>query len=58
MLLLSEPRQVGKTTFLQHSSEADRQYVTLDDPLLAQLAREEPRFFLERLFYSYLFTAH
>lgn len=48
VLLVTGPRQVGKTTILQHLSEEGRTYVTLDDPLLSQLAREEPRLFLER----------
>lgn len=32
VLLLTGPRQVGKTTLLQHIAEKGRQYVTLDDP--------------------------
>ncbi len=48
VLLVTGPRQVGKTTILQHLSEEERTYITLDDPLLAQLAREEPKLFLER----------
>ena len=33
-LLLTGPRQVGKTTFLKHISEENRNYVTLDsEPL-------------------------
>lgn len=49
VLLVSGPRQVGKTTVLQHiSPQQERNYVTLDDPLLAQLARTEPALFLQR----------
>lgn len=48
ILLVVGPRQVGKTTFLKALSEESRAYVTLDDPLLANLAREEPKLFLER----------
>lgn len=48
VLLVTGPRQVGKTTILKHLSDEDRTYVTLDDPILAQLAREEPRLFLQR----------
>lgn len=47
VLLVTGPRQVGKTTLLRHLS-GERTYVTLDDPNLAQLAREEPALFLER----------
>ena len=49
--LVIGPRQVGKTTVLQHLSEQGkkkRTYVTLDDPTLAALAREEPTLFLQR----------
>jgi predicted AAA+ superfamily ATPase len=48
VLLVTGPRQVGKTTLLRHVAEPGRGYVTLDDPLLRQLAVEEPALFLER----------
>lgn len=48
VLLVTGPRQVGKTTILQHLSRHSRNYVTLDDPTVAQLAREEPALFLQR----------
>ncbi|MBN1766462.1 MAG: ATP-binding protein [Sedimentisphaerales bacterium] len=48
VLLLTGPRQVGKTTFLQHVCEKGRRYVTLDDPAVRGLANEEPALFLER----------
>ena len=48
VLLLTGPRQVGKTTLLQKLQTADRRYVTLDDPLLYSLAKEEPALFLQR----------
>lgn len=48
ILLLTGPRQVGKTTLLQHISSNKRHYVTLDDPALALLAKEEPQLFLQR----------
>ncbi|OJW47225.1 MAG: ATPase [Alphaproteobacteria bacterium 41-28] len=48
ILLVAGPRQVGKTTFLKHLSEGKYTYVTLDDPLLASLAKEDPKLFLER----------
>ncbi len=48
VMLVVGPRQVGKTTLLQHLSKRGRSYVTLDDPTLATLAREEPSLFLQR----------
>jgi uncharacterized protein len=48
VLLLTGPRQVGKTTFLQHVAGKNRRYVTLDDPDLRLLAREDPSLFFQR----------
>jgi predicted AAA+ superfamily ATPase len=53
VLMLTGPRQVGKTTMLKFLCEAEsgapaRRYVTLDNPLLLALAREEPALFLQR----------
>jgi uncharacterized protein len=48
VMLVTEARPVGKTTFLQHLCKADRTYVTLDDPLILRLAREDPALFLQR----------
>ena len=48
VLLVTGPRQVGKTTLLKHIAEKGRNYVTLDDPLQRRLAVEEPELFLER----------
>ncbi|HSW71775.1 MAG TPA: ATP-binding protein [Gammaproteobacteria bacterium] len=48
VLLLTGPRQVGKTTILQHLSRETRTYLTLDDPNLALLANEDPALFLQR----------
>lgn len=47
-LFITGPRQVGKTTILKHLCSNDRKYVTLDDPMLKNLAKEEPKIFLER----------
>lgn len=48
VLLVTGARQVGKTTILRHLSEAARAYVTLDDPLVLNLAKTEPALFLQR----------
>ncbi len=48
VLLVTGPRQVGKTTCLQHSAGKDRNYVTLDDPQARTLAKEDPKLFLQR----------
>jgi predicted AAA+ superfamily ATPase len=48
VLLLTGPRQVGKTTFLQHVCEKGRKYVTLDDPGIRALAKDDPALFLQR----------
>ena len=42
------PRQVGKTTLLRHLAGESRTYVTLDDPLVRALARQDPALFLQR----------
>ena len=48
VLLLTGPRQVGKTTLLRHAVEDGRRHVTLDDPILRAMANEEPALFLQR----------
>lgn len=48
VVLLIGARQVGKTTLLQHLKEPKRTYVTLDDPLLRDLAKSDPVLFLQR----------
>ena len=48
VLLLTGSMQVGKTTVLQHVSGEDRAYVTLDDPTIRTLAKEDPGLFLQR----------
>jgi hypothetical protein len=48
VLLLTGPRQVGKTALLQRLTSKRRRYVNLDDPSLRQLAREDPALLLQR----------
>jgi predicted AAA+ superfamily ATPase len=48
VLLITGPRQVGKTTMLQQLASPSRRYVTLDDPLLRDLAVTDPALFLQR----------
>jgi predicted AAA+ superfamily ATPase len=48
VVLVTGPRQVGKTTLLRRLREAPRRYVTLDDPPVRSLAKEDPALFLER----------
>ncbi|MEI8093002.1 MAG: ATP-binding protein [Spirochaetales bacterium] len=47
-VLVTGPRQVGKTSLLRHLASGDRTYVTLDDPLVRDLAKREPALFLQR----------
>ena len=54
VLLVTGPRQVGKTTLLQRLAETQeklgikRKYVTLDDPDVRYLAKHDPALFLQR----------
>lgn len=48
VLLVTGPRQVGKTTLLQSLSASDRKYVTLDDPDVRYLAKHDPALFMQR----------
>lgn len=54
VLLVSGPRQVGKTTLLQNLAQIqkelgiERKYVTLDDPDVRYLAKNDPALFLQR----------
>lgn len=47
-LLLTGPRQVGKTTLLEHLCTSGRRYVTLDDYSLRSIARQDPALFLQQ----------
>ncbi len=54
VLMVTGPRQVGKTTLLQRLAEmqknegVERKYVTLDDPDIRYLAKNDPALFLQR----------
>lgn len=48
VLLVTGPRQVGKTTLLQQLAANDRKYVTLDDPEIRYLAKNDPALFMQR----------
>lgn len=48
VLLVTGPRQVGKTTLLQKLSSPERKYVTLDDPDIRYLAKHDPALFMQR----------
>ena len=48
VVLLTGARQTGKTTLLQKLCDSNRRYVTLDDPVLRSLAKEDPALFLQR----------
>lgn len=48
VLLITGPRQVGKTTVLKQLADEGRRYVTLDDPMLRDLAKSDPALFLQR----------
>ena len=50
-VLVTGARQVGKTTLLRELATEEginRQYVTLDDPLILALAKEDPALFMQR----------
>lgn len=47
VLLLTGPRQVGKTTLLEDCKEESRKYVTLDDLEQRELAQNDPVLFLK-----------
>ena len=47
-VLVTGPRQVGKTTMLRKISSGKRRYVTLDNPMVRDLAKNDPELFLQR----------
>ena len=54
VLLVTGPRQVGKTTLLKECMPSDMNYVTLDDKALRTAAQESPKLFLEEHRYPLL----
>jgi predicted AAA+ superfamily ATPase len=48
VLLVTGPRQVGKTTLLKHLAEESRSYVSFDDPDLRSMAKTDPALFMQR----------
>ena len=48
VLLVTGPRQVGKSTLLEKLAAPDRKRVSLDNPTLRALAKTDPELFLQR----------
>jgi predicted AAA+ superfamily ATPase len=48
IVLITGPRQVGKTTMLKVLAEEKRNYISLDDPIARNLAISDPALFLQR----------
>ena len=46
-ILITGPRQVGKTTVLKQLMSDDREYVTLDDLEERNLAKKDPAMFMQ-----------
>lgn len=47
-VIITGPRQSGKTTFLRQTLGKTHEYISFDDPLQRQFATEDPRAFLSR----------
>jgi len=47
-VLITGPRQVGKTTLLEKLAENGRKYVTLDNPMVREIAVNDPELFMQR----------
>ena len=48
VIMVTGPRQVGKTTMLEKLAEKGRNYVSLDSPVTREMAINEPELFLQR----------
>ena len=48
VLIVTGPRQVGKTTLLSRMAEKDRKIVSLDNPTIRAFAKRDPEMFLQR----------
>ncbi len=48
VVLITGPRQVGKTTLFEHIKEKNRKYVSLDDKINLLLAQEDPEQFFKK----------
>lgn len=48
VLIVTGPRQVGKTTLLSRMAEKDRKIVSLDNPTIRAFAKRDPELFLQR----------
>lgn len=48
VLLVTGPRQVGKSTILESIIESGRKKVSLDNPTIRALAKSDPELFLQR----------
>lgn len=48
VLIVTGPRQVGKTTLLTRIAQGDRKIVSLDNPTIRAFARRDPEMFLQR----------
>ena len=48
VMLVTGPRQVGKSTLLERLAGPERRIVTLDDPDVRYLARSDPALFMQR----------
>lgn len=48
VLIVTGPRQVGKTTLLSHMADKNRKIVSLDNPTIRAFAKTDPEMFLQR----------
>jgi len=48
VLLVTGPRQAGKSTMLEKLAGPNREVVTLDDPVIRHLASNDPGLFIQR----------